>query len=380
MFLFLSVLGNGEEIYLSIDRKGGTDLTSEEFRNNPMFLRNQFQGDGVFGMPCLKKDDVDLKQIELIGYDKLSENQTSKIVHFFLDDYKFEVLWKNPEPRIERLKQYKAVLLPNYSMYTEMPMALQLYNTFRSRWCGVYFQSKGIKVIPTVAWGHPDTFWFCFDGIEKESIVAVSTLGVRTEKALFMQGYSEMFRKLSPSAVICYGKPFDEMSGNIIEIDYEETNHYNKSNDVFSIEQKQQPYIKTFYGFITTEKGMGSAGGGSSPQNAGNTASTGLSIPKQRVEDLPQNVKQAYEGYSKSGWKGNFHGQARGTRAGGNWDNDDLSLPVTDYENNRISYREYDINDKIPGYDRDKQRFVVGSDGRVYYTLDHYHTFTEVID
>ena len=73
-----------------------------------------------------------------------------------------------------------------------MPLSLKVYNTFRSRWCGAYLQSKGIRVIPTVAWGEPNTFWFCFDGIEKGSIVAVSTLGVRKEKALFMQGYNEL--------------------------------------------------------------------------------------------------------------------------------------------------------------------------------------------
>ena len=68
-----------------------------------------------------------------------------------------------------------------------MPMPIKIYNTFRSRWCGAYLQSNGVKVIPTLAWGGPETFWFCFDGVEKKSVVAVSTLGVRHEKDLFMQ-------------------------------------------------------------------------------------------------------------------------------------------------------------------------------------------------
>ncbi len=67
-----------------------------------------------------------------------------------------------------------------------MPMPIKIYNTFRSRWCGAYLQSNGVKVIPTLAWGGPETFWFCFDGVEKKSVVAVSTLGVRSEKDLFM--------------------------------------------------------------------------------------------------------------------------------------------------------------------------------------------------
>ena len=232
-------------------------MKSEDFRNNPMFLRNQFKGDGVFEIPKIEKEEIKLEKAELIGYDKLSESETDKIVHFFLDDYKFEVMWNDPEPRIERLKKYKAVLAPNYSIYTEMPLSLKVYNTFRSRWCGAYLQSKGIKVIPTVAWGEPNTFWFCFDGIEKGSIVAVSTLGVRKEKALFMQGYNELMRKIKPQAVICYGEPFEEMQGNVIKIDYTKTNHLTKE------EARQKGYIKKITGYVIphNEKGMGSAGG-----------------------------------------------------------------------------------------------------------------------
>ena len=203
-------------------------MTSENFRTNPMFLRNQFKGDGIFDIPLLQTDEIDLEEIELIGYDKLCDNKTEAIVHFFMDDYKFEAMWKDPEPRIERLKKYKAVLTPDFSMYTEMPLSIKVYNTFRSRWCGAYLQTKGIKVIPTVSWGEPNTFWFCFDGIPKGSIVAVSTIGVRKEKSLFMQGYEEMMRKIKPKAVICYGEPFEEIKGKIITVDYAQTNNYKK--------------------------------------------------------------------------------------------------------------------------------------------------------
>lgn len=251
-------------------------MTSEEFRNNPMFLRNQFTGDGVFEMPKLRKDEINLERITLIGYDKLCENETDKIVHFFLDDYKFEVMWNDPEPRIERLKQYAAVLSPNYSIYSEMPLSLKVYNTFRSRWCGAFLQSKGIKVIPSVAWGEPNTFWFCFDGIEKGSSIAVSTLGVRTEKSLFMQGYDEMLRKIKPTAIICYGKPFDEMKGNIIEVDYSEVNNLKKNSPYdravslasAQYDSKSNTYIKNICGYICVDKGMGSAGGSESSNSS----------------------------------------------------------------------------------------------------------------
>ena len=232
-------------------------MTSSEYRNDPMFLRNHFNGDGTFEMPKIKKEDIDLEKIELIGYDKLAGSCADQIVHFFLDDYKFEVIWNDPLPRIEKFKSYKAVLSPNFSVYTEMPMPIKIYNTFRSRWCGAYLQSNGVKVIPTLAWGGPETFWFCFDGVEKKSVVAVSTLGVRSEKDLFMQGYNEMLRRINPERIICYGKPFDEMKGDIVEVDYAKTNNLGKSCGI------NGKYIKKTVGYISPyrEKGMGSAGG-----------------------------------------------------------------------------------------------------------------------
>ena len=81
---------------ISTNDLGGIHLKSVDFRNDPMFLRNQFVRDGTFEMPIIQKTNLDLETIELIGYDKLNEGEKNKIVHFFLDDYKFEVLWKDP--------------------------------------------------------------------------------------------------------------------------------------------------------------------------------------------------------------------------------------------------------------------------------------------
>ena len=104
-------------------------------------------------------------------------------------------------------------------MYTEMPVAVQIHQVFKNRWCGAYFQSKGLKVIPSLVWGEADTFWFSFDGVDEGSVVAVSTVGMRTEKLLFMAGYKEMLRRIKPKAIICYGEPFEEMEGKLIVVD-----------------------------------------------------------------------------------------------------------------------------------------------------------------
>ena len=214
-------------------------MTSEEFRSNPLFLRNQFKSDGVFEMPIIRRKNIDLKDVQLIGYDQIKPGDKANeqsFVHFFWDDYKFEVVWNDPEPRLEKLSQYKGVLSPQFSAYYTMPVSLQIYNTFRSRWCGAYLQSKGFTVIPTVYWGQPQSYWYCFDGIEKNSVVALSTLGVKKEKDFFLQGYNEMLRRIEPKAIICYCDPFPAMKGHVIKVDYSKTNNL--------------PHKKTFYGFV----------------------------------------------------------------------------------------------------------------------------------
>lgn len=53
-------------------------------------------------------------------------------------------------------------------------------------------------------------------------------------------------------------------------------------------------------------------------------------------------------------------------------------LPQVDNKGNKIKYREWDVNPKIEGKNRGKERLVSNDDGVFYYTNDHYQSFTEV--
>lgn len=81
--------------------------------------------------------------------------------------------------------------------------------------------------------------------------------------------------------------------------------------------------------------------------------------------------------------KGNRGKKIPGTKqGGGNWANDGRGggqvLPRKDSKGNPINYKEYDVNPAPRwGNKRGKERMVVGSDGRTYYTRDHYKTFKE---
>jgi len=171
-----------------------------------------FPSSNAYGIPDIKKDEFDIK--ELIPYRV--DTRRNGTAHFFLDDYRFERVWKYPDSQIEELKKYDGVLSPDFSMYTNYPEAIQIFQVYRNRWCTAYWQSLGIKVIPTVSWSDENSFKYCFLGIEKGSTIAVGTVGVLTDdnaKKLFMAGFNEMIKQLEPKEILIYGNRLTELDG-----------------------------------------------------------------------------------------------------------------------------------------------------------------------
>lgn len=199
-------------------------LTSKSMRNDSLFMRNDFERHGRWEIPLIKKQSLEEKQITLIACSDTRKNDIdvnkSKGVHFFVDDYRFYDIYNHPEKTIEKYSQYSFLLSPDFSTYADMPLWRQLESVSKNRWCGAFWQSKGLTVYPTISWGDALTYSFCFDGVEKGSVVAIGMVGCRRNKKEFMRGYNAMLERINPSKIICFGHPFDEMKGNIIEVDY----------------------------------------------------------------------------------------------------------------------------------------------------------------
>ena len=116
--------------------------------------------------------------------------------------------------RIKRSRPYAptptTLLSPDFSLYREWPLTLQLWNVYRNRWCGRFWQSQGFRVIPTVSWSTAASYDFCFLGIPRRGAVAVSAVGVRQQdpvaRQLFVDGFREMVARLEPVLVLSYGR------------------------------------------------------------------------------------------------------------------------------------------------------------------------------
>ena len=178
-----------------------------------------FEGVGKYEIPPLLPVNI-AEPIEMIGFNYAGRYKHPEQVgvHFFLKDYQFTRLWTSPEVYTEMLSRFRFVCTPDFSMFTDYPLALQINSHYRKHWLGAYWQSNGMVVIPSICWSDERSFDWCFDGEPRNSTVAVSSVGtqIQTEaKRLFLLGFEQMISRLHPKLVLFHGRIPTEITAKI---------------------------------------------------------------------------------------------------------------------------------------------------------------------
>lgn len=192
----------------------------ERFFNN--LEKAIFPGVGKYGIPELQPEKW--KPVQFIGFNYANQcrNYEGKGVHFFLDDYQFERVWTKFERNVNMLSKFDAVLTPDWSMYIDWPVVVQMWNHYRKHYVGAYLQTMGAIVYPSISWSDKKSIEWCFDGDPIGGCVAVSSVGTQMrqeEKDGFLYGYDAMMERLNPSTVLFYGKVPDGCRGNIVKVE-----------------------------------------------------------------------------------------------------------------------------------------------------------------
>lgn len=130
-------------------------------------------------------------------------------VHFFVNDTVFD---KACDANLERtsysLSKFDCLFTPDYSLYLDMPDALNKHNIWRSRLAGAFWQKNGFNVIPTASWASVDSFKYCFEGLPEHSVIGVSGVGVKWNPALrtlWQYALRTIEERLSPIQIVVYG-------------------------------------------------------------------------------------------------------------------------------------------------------------------------------
>jgi hypothetical protein len=150
------------------------------------------------------------KTLVVLNTEKMTPTIRKGILAFYVEDHRFEACWRGAPSFVEthKLKEWGGVLSPDFSIWRDHPLTIQLWNVFRARWCARFWQELGVNVMPSVSWGDSRTYPFCFLGLpSKPCVVAIQcrTTRDRIGKKLFAEGFAEMMRVVDPQNVIVYG-------------------------------------------------------------------------------------------------------------------------------------------------------------------------------
>lgn len=180
------------------------------------FLVNNADYAGDLEMPCIEAEDAVPEDVTVFSKAVRSKEYNS-FVHFYEDDVNFERIWNNPNRYLPILKKFDGVISPDFSLYRDMPLVMQEWNTYRSRAIGHWLQMNGITVIPNVRFADERSFAFCCDGISKGGTISVGSHGcikVRADRMYFKRGMEYVVQKLEPQRIIVYGKAPDDIFGS----------------------------------------------------------------------------------------------------------------------------------------------------------------------
>ena len=170
---------------------------------------------GIFEFPVIQPTDRIPNR--LIPFTKaVGCKDFDQWVHFYEFDYLFERVWRDPRRYLPILKRFNGVILPDFSVYRDMPFVMQLWNIYRSRAIGFWLQANDVRVIVNVRWGDGRTYRVCCDGAPKGCVISVGTVGsIQSveDRRLFEEGLAVVVERLQPKVIVVYGSAPEDIFG-----------------------------------------------------------------------------------------------------------------------------------------------------------------------
>lgn len=178
--------------------------------------RECFSSGNDWGIPDLLPDKLSSKvpdgETRFMVYRTMRLTRDAakgNILGFFVDDYRFACCWSYPARMLASLLALGccAVCEPDFSLWTDRPLAEQLHAVYRTRWCGRYWQEHGIDVIPVLNWSDERSYSLAWLGIPSEPpVAAVECRTCGDNHDAFNRGLAAAVAAVRPRKLIIYGE------------------------------------------------------------------------------------------------------------------------------------------------------------------------------
>ena len=194
------------------------------------YLVQDARYDGMLEIPVIEPETK--LPNRLISFSKaLKTDDYDQWVHFYEDDGGFERVWNKPSAYLLKLKHFNGIITPDFSLYRDMPLVMQEWNTYRGKALGHWWQSNGLAVLPNVRFGDERTYDFACYGVIPGGTICIGSHGcikILEERTYFKQGLDAIVFRLRPNCIVVYGatpkdvfSPYREMGIRILQFDSE---------------------------------------------------------------------------------------------------------------------------------------------------------------
>ncbi len=164
---------------------------------------------GDFEMPVIEgTDQVPDRLIRFSDSKSRKRNDSGAWVVPYEHDVKLRPLWNNAFKYMNGLLEHPGMVSWDFSMYRNMPFALQYWNCFRGRLLGSLFERCGGTCIPNVRPSDRRSLSYCLDGLPTEATIAMGTLGslnTQEDRSVFAMYVGETVKRLRPKNIVVYG-------------------------------------------------------------------------------------------------------------------------------------------------------------------------------
>ena len=206
-----------EAIFASSNKWGIPDLLVEELAGEESIP------DRVWHNVPVDPSDEAPNAGSLMTYGNFPKKVNCKgaVLCFYIDDKSFVEIWDKPgEMTMEMLGQgWRAVMVPDFSIFMKDPLILQLWDVYKARWCARYWQECGLKVLPHITWTDERTWDVSFSTIPRGAPVIATQCrsqgGSRhvrwnceqnkKERWWFFEGLRRGIEVIQPKHVLLYG-------------------------------------------------------------------------------------------------------------------------------------------------------------------------------
>lgn len=191
-----------------VNWKEYTDDRKRRFCN--LHLTCDMESDDITSIPVIHPFTKDIPKHYIPFNQAIGCKKYNQCVHFFIDDYQFERFWNTPEKYIQILKNFDSVISPDFSVYLDVPMSVNVWNIYRSRLLANVMQRNGIPVIPNISVVPKELYDVVFSGLPESDLIAFNNMcvpkgGYLTNWFSFVR---EAIKRLNPKRVLIYGKQY----------------------------------------------------------------------------------------------------------------------------------------------------------------------------